>query len=151
MRANDYDFLVIGGGSGGIAAAKRAAGHGGTAAVIERDRLGGTCANRGCVPKKIMFNAAAIAEVLRDARDYGFNVGEQSFSWSTLKRARDGFVEWLIEVYRRGLLAEGVTDISGDARFVDAHTVEVNGGDPLRAARQPRRDHALPTASGRRD
>jgi glutathione reductase (NADPH) len=127
MSANDYDFLVIGGGSGGIAAAKRAAGHGATAAVIERGRLGGTCVNRGCVPKKIMFNAAAIADVLRDAREYGFNVGEQSFSWSTLKRARDGFVERLIEVYRRGLVAEGVTEVSGEARFIDAHTVEVNG------------------------
>jgi glutathione reductase (NADPH) len=127
MSANDYDFLVIGGGSGGIAAAKRAAGYGVKTAVIERGRLGGTCVNRGCVPKKIMFNAAAIAEVIRDARDYGFDVGEQSFSWSTLKRARDGYVERLTEVYRRGLVAEGVTEISGEARFIDAHTVEVNG------------------------
>jgi len=127
MSAKDYDFLVIGGGSGGIAAAKRAAGHGAKAVVIERGRLGGTCVNRGCVPKKIMFNAAAIAEVLREARGYGFAVGDQGFDWSTLKQARDEFVGRQVEVYRRGLLAEGVAEVAGEARFVDAHTVEVNG------------------------
>jgi glutathione reductase (NADPH) len=127
MSANDYDFLVIGGGSGGIAAAKRAAGHGAKAVLIERDRLGGTCVHRGCVPKKIMFNAAAIAEVLRDARDYGFDVGDPGFNWATLKQARDGFVGRQAEVYQRGLLAEGVAEVSGEARFIDPHTVEVNG------------------------
>jgi glutathione reductase (NADPH) len=134
MSERDYDFLVIGGGSGGLAAAKRAAGHGAKAAVIERDRLGGTCVNRGCVPKKIMFNAASIAEVLRDARDYGFDLGANGFSWSTIKRARDAYVDRLNEVYRRGLVAEGVTEVSGEARFIDAHTVEVNGAR-LRADR----------------
>src|SRR5436190_16197726 len=127
MSAQDYDFLVIGGGSGGLAAAKRAAGHGAKSAVIERDRLGGTCVNRGCVPKKIMFNAAAIADVLHDARDYGFTIGESSFNWQTLKQARDAFIERLNGIYRRGLEAEGAEAISGDARFVDAHTVEVEG------------------------
>lgn len=125
MTARDYDFLVIGGGSGGLAAAKRAAGHGAKAAVIERDRLGGTCVNRGCVPKKVMFNAASIGEMLRDARDYGFDIDTRSFSWSTLKQARDTFVKRLNDIYRRGLVAADVTEITGDARLIDQNTVQV--------------------------
>lgn len=129
---NEYDFLVIGGGSGGLACAKRAAGHGARVALIERDRLGGTCVNRGCVPKKVMFNAASIAEMLRDARDYGFNVEAPDFSWEKLKQARDAFVKRLNDIYRRGLVTAGVQEISGEARFVDARTLEV-GSQRLRA------------------
>jgi glutathione reductase (NADPH) len=129
----DYDFLVIGGGSGGLAAAKRAAGYGAKTAIIERDRLGGTCVNRGCVPKKMMFNAASIAEMLRDARSYGFDVPASNVDWNKLKTARDAYVERLNQIYRRGLGTAGVAEISGEARFVDAHTVEV--GDTSLSAR----------------
>jgi glutathione reductase (NADPH) len=125
--ATEYDFLVIGGGSGGLAAAKRAAAHGARTALIERDRLGGTCVNRGCVPKKVMYNAASIAEMLRDARSYGFDVGANGFDWNRLKTARDAYVERLNEIYRRGLTSAGATEISGEAKFVDAHTVDVGG------------------------
>lgn len=128
----EYDFLVIGGGSGGLAAAKRAAAHGARTALIERGRLGGTCVNRGCVPKKLMFNAASIAEMLRDARGYGFDFGANGFNWSRLKTARDAYVERLNAIYRRGLTSAGVTEISGEARFFDAHSVDV-GGTRLRA------------------
>jgi glutathione reductase (NADPH) len=127
MTSRDYDFLVVGGGSGGVAAAKRAAGHGAKTVLIESDRLGGTCVNRGCVPKKIMYHVASIAAMLRDARAYGFDVAANGFDWSTLKLERDAYIQRLNEIYRRGLVAEGVSEIVGEARFVDAHTVEVNG------------------------
>ncbi len=80
-----YDYLVLGGGSGGLASARRAAGHGARCAVIEQGRLGGTCVNVGCVPKKVMFNAAGIAEALHDAKGYGFDVSVDGFDWSRLK------------------------------------------------------------------
>src|SRR5690606_28149036 len=129
---DEYDFLVIGGGSGGLAAAKRAAGHGAKVALIERDRLGGTCVNRGCVPKKVMFNAAAVAEVLRDARDYGFDLERRGFRWGDLKRARDAYVQRLNDIHRRSLAAAGVSEIAGEARVIDASTLEV-GGRRMRA------------------
>lgn len=127
MAKNEYDFLVIGGGSGGLAAARRAAAYGAKTALIERDRLGGTCVNRGCVPKKVMFNAASIAEMLRDAGGYGFDVEVQPVRWADLKAKRDQYVRRLNDIYRRNLETAGVTEISGEARFVDAHTVEVGG------------------------
>lgn len=140
----DYEFLVIGGGSGGLAAAKQAAAHGAKAGVIERDRLGGTCVNRGCVPKKVMYNAASISEMLHDARDYGFDVERRGFNWADLKRARDAYVKRLNDIYRRGLAAAGVDEIAGDARFLDAGTVEV--GDARLRAR-----HILIATGARRD
>ena len=124
-KNTDYDFLVIGGGSGGLAAAKRAAAHGARAAIVERGRLGGTCVNRGCVPKKVMFNAASIAEMLRDARGYGFDVSASAIDWNHLKHVRDAYVARLNDIYRRGLVAAGVTEISGEARFVNRNTVAV--------------------------
>jgi glutathione reductase (NADPH) len=132
MNKTDFDFLVIGGGSGGLAAAKRAAAHGAKAAIVERDRLGGTCVNRGCVPKKVMFNAASIAEMLRDARGYGFDLAAPNIDWSHLKKARDAYVGRLNDIYRRGLAAAGVTEIAGEACFVDRHTIAV-GARRLRA------------------
>lgn len=143
-KTDDYDFLVIGGGSGGLAAAKRAAGYGAKVALIEHDRLGGTCVNRGCVPKKVMFNAASIAEMLQDARGYGFAVDARDLDWANLKRARDAYVARLNEIYRRGLTAAEVTEISGTARFVDAHTLDVDG-------RQLRAPHILIATGATRD
>ena len=125
MSRFDYDFIVVGGGSGGIAAAKRAAAHGARVALIEHDRLGGTCVNRGCVPKKMLWNASSIAGAINDARAYGFSVGDARLDWSALARLRSTHIARLNALYGRGLDVAEVKHVPGTARFVDAQTVEV--------------------------
>ncbi|WP_448212420.1 glutathione-disulfide reductase [Colwellia sp. MEBiC06753] len=122
-----FDFLAIGAGSGGIASANRAAKLGKKAAVIEAKVIGGTCVNVGCVPKKAMWYAGQIADALHYARDYGFNAPLQSFDWATLIKNREAYIERIHAAYQRGFSANGVTVIEGFAKFVDKHTVEVNG------------------------
>jgi glutathione reductase (NADPH) len=122
-----YDLISIGGGSGGLACAQRAAEHGAKSAVIESHRLGGTCVNVGCVPKKVMWNAASIALALDDAGDYGFGVAAGDNDWGVLKQKRDAYIARLNGIYARNLAAKGVTRVQGRARFVDARTLEVNG------------------------
>jgi glutathione reductase (NADPH) len=122
-----WDYLVIGAGSGGIASARRAAEHGARVAIIEAERLGGTCVNQGCVPKKIMFNAASIAAALGDAEGYGFDVDVAGFDWSKLKAGRDAYVERLNGIYARNLEGSRVTTIHGRGRFVAPREVEVAG------------------------
>jgi glutathione reductase (NADPH) len=122
-----FDLISVGGGSGGLACAQRAAEHGAKAAVIEPHRLGGTCVNVGCVPKKVMWNAATVASSLRDAGDYGFDVQAAANDWALLKTKRDAYVLRLNGIYERNLAAKGVAYVRGAARFIDAHTVEVNG------------------------
>jgi glutathione reductase (NADPH) len=122
-----FDLLILGGGSGGLACAQRAAEYGAKAAVIESHRLGGTCVNVGCVPKKVMWNAASVALSLTDANDYGFNVTVGDSDWPALKRKRDAYVLRLNGIYERNLAAKGVTYVRGAARFLDKSTVEVNG------------------------
>ena len=120
-----YQLLVIGGGSGGLAHAQRAAEYGIKAAAIEADRLGGTCVNVGCVPKKVMWYAANQTHQLHHAKDYGFDVEQKGFDWTTLKRNRDAYVKRLNGIYENNLDKRGVDYIDGRARFVDANTVEV--------------------------
>lgn len=127
----DYDYVVIGGGSGGISSAKRAASHGAKVCIIEQSRLGGTCVNVGCVPKKVMYLAAGIAHTLKhDSVHYGFTGGEDvaknNFNWLKLKQARDGYVKRLNGIYERGLNNSNVTFIYGSASFVDEHTIKVD-------------------------
>ena len=122
-----FDLISIGGGSGGLACAQRAAEYGAKAAVIEPHRLGGTCVNVGCVPKKVMWNAAGVALSLQDANDYGFQVKVGESDWAQLKRKRDAYVLRMNGIYERNLGAKGVAYVRGAARFVDAHTVLVNG------------------------
>ncbi len=125
--SSHFDFLVVGGGSGGIAAANRAASYGARCGLIERSRLGGTCVNVGCVPKKVMWYAASMAHSLHDAADYGFLIQGHQLEWNQLKSARDAYVARLNDIYRSGLESNGVAEIRGDASFVDAKTVEVEG------------------------
>jgi glutathione reductase (NADPH) len=122
-----FDYLVLGGGSGGVASARRAAAHGKAVALVEAGRLGGTCVNVGCVPKKIMWSAACIAEALEDAEGYGFEVGPTKLDFARLKDGRDRYVRFLNEIYAKNLTNEGVERIDGYGRFVDAHTVDVAG------------------------
>ena len=120
-----YDYIAIGGGSGGLASAQRAAEYGARAAVIEAGRLGGTCVNVGCVPKKLMWTAAALAHGFDDARGYGFDVGAIDHDWSRLKAARDAYVARLNGIYAANLEKRRVAWLKGAARFLDAHTLAV--------------------------
>src|SRR3982751_4675940 len=105
--ATDFDLIVIGGGSGGLAGARRAAEHGAKALVIEAGRLGGTCVNVGCVPKKVMWNAGQLGHALYDAREYGFDVTvprpDAWHDWPTLKTKRDAYVARLNGIYEKNL------------------------------------------------
>lgn len=122
-----FDYVVIGGGSGGVATARRAAEYGAKVALVESGRLGGTCVNVGCVPKKLMWYAADIASKFHDAPGYGFEFVPPSFDWGVLKTRRDAYIERLNGIYASLLEKSGVTVVRGHGRFVDAHTVEVDG------------------------
>ncbi len=122
-----YDLVCIGGGSGGIAAARRAASHGARCAMIERSLLGGTCVNLGCVPKKVMWNAAHMAAGLERAGDYGLKIERRGLDWNALVERREAYIRRLNGIYERNLGTSGVALHRGDARFIDPHTVEVNG------------------------
>ena len=127
MSTPAFDLICIGGGSGGLACAQRAVEYGAKTAVIEADRLGGTCVNVGCVPKKVMWNAASVAMTVADAGDYGFDITIGDSDWPALKHKRDAYIVRLNGIYARNLAAKGVVYVHGTARFIDAHTVEVNG------------------------
>jgi len=122
---SNYDYLVIGGGSGGVATARRAAEYGARVVLIEASRLGGTCVNVGCVPKKVMWHAAQIGHILHDAANYGFELDARGLHWPTLKQRRDAYIERLNGIYANMLDKAGVEVVRGYARFVDANTVEV--------------------------
>jgi glutathione reductase (NADPH) len=122
-----YDYLVIGGGSGGIASARRAAEHGARVLLIESGRMGGTCVNVGCVPKKVMWNASRVAEVLHDAPGYGFDVAAAGFGWPVIKTSRDAYVARLNAIYERNLDSSGIDRVHGHGRFLEPHTVAAAG------------------------
>jgi glutathione reductase (NADPH) len=123
----DYDLIVIGGGSGGLACAQRAAEYGARVLIAEAGRLGGTCVNVGCVPKKVMWNAAEIAHAVEDGAGYGFDIGAHRHDWLALKRARDAYVARLNDIYERNLEKRKVELARGFARFATANTVEIDG------------------------
>jgi glutathione reductase (NADPH) len=125
--ANDYDLAVIGGGSGGLACARRAAEYGARAVVVESGALGGTCVNVGCVPKKVMWNAAQIAELIHDAPEYGFQVQVERLDWLTLKTRRDAYVTRLNAIYERNLASSKVELVRGYARLTGPNSLEVGG------------------------
>ncbi|MGK2960420.1 MAG: glutathione-disulfide reductase [Candidatus Malihini olakiniferum] len=123
-----YDYLAIGGGSGGIASINRAAMYGQKCALIEAKYLGGTCVNVGCVPKKVMWHAAQIAEAIhRYGLDYGFDTTVNAFNWDILVKNRSTYIDRIHQSYNNVLSSNKVRFIHGVACFIDAHTVEVNG------------------------
>lgn len=128
----EADYLVLGIGSGGIASARRAAKHGAKVIAVESSRYGGTCVNVGCVPKKVTWNAADIAETFKDAKAYGFSgVDNPTFDFPLFKRKRDAYVKRLNGIYENNLNKDKIEHIRGRAKFVAKDEVEValeNGG-----------------------
>ena len=140
----DYDLVAIGGGSGGLSVVERAARYGARCALIERGPLGGTCVNLGCVPKKILWFGAGLAEALADAPAYGFQVRREGFDWAALKRKRDQYISGIHGWYDQYLADSGIEHITGEARLLGegrvqvadriltaAHIVIAVGGEPV--------------------
>lgn len=141
-----FDYLVIGGGSGGIASARRAAEYGAKVALIEHGPLGGTCVNVGCVPKKLCFYCASMAEMMRDLKDYGFDTAAPvpRVNWAAFKAKRDAYIKRLNGIYGANLTKSNIELVKGRATFVSPKTVHVGenaysgehvliatGGEPL--------------------
>uniref|UniRef100_A0A8D2JHS7 Glutathione reductase n=2 Tax=Varanus komodoensis TaxID=61221 RepID=A0A8D2JHS7_VARKO len=124
-----FDYLVLGGGSGGLASARRAAEFGARVAVVERGPLGGTCVNVGCVPKKVMWNTAVHSEFLHDHADYGFEISDVKFKWRIIKEKRDAYVKRLNGIYQNNLNKAHIETIIGHATFTSDQepTLEVGG------------------------
>jgi len=127
MARYDYDLFVIGAGSGGVAASRRAAAHGAKAGIAEDSRVGGTCVIRGCVPKKLLTYAAHYAADFEDAAAYGWSVGRAEFDWPTLIANKDKEIDRLNGIYIRMLKTAGVALHEARATMIDAHTLEVGG------------------------
>ncbi|MCQ2035345.1 glutathione-disulfide reductase [Stutzerimonas kunmingensis] len=125
--AYDFDLFVIGAGSGGVRAARFAAGFGAKVAVAESRYLGGTCVNVGCVPKKLLVYGAHYAEDIGQAQGYGWTIDGATFDWKTLIANKNREIQRLNGIYRSILVDSGVTLLQAHARLVDAHTVEVEG------------------------
>lgn len=125
--AYDFDLFVIGAGSGGVRAARFAAGYGARVAVAESRYLGGTCVNVGCVPKKLLVYGAHYAEELDQAQGYGWTIDGATFDWKTLISQKDREIQRLNGIYKNLLVDSGVTLLQAHATLVDAHTVEVEG------------------------
>lgn len=127
MPTCDYQLFIIGGGSGGVRAARIAASLGARVAIAENFRYGGTCVIRGCVPKKLLVYASHFAQDFEDAQGFGWTVPAAQFSWPQLIEAKNREIARLSGLYEKNLLSANVTVMHGAARVLDAHTVEVNG------------------------
>ena len=125
--AYEFDLFVIGAGSGGVRAARFAAGFGAKVAVAESCYLGGTCVNVGCVPKKLLVYGAHFAEDFEQASGFGWSLGEANFDWATLIANKDREIHRLNGIYRNLLVNSGVTLMEGHAKLTGPHEVEVNG------------------------
>lgn len=122
-----FDYIVIGGGSGGIASANRAGMHGAKVLLIEGNNIGGTCVNVGCVPKKVMWSAAEMrSTMLHQAKEYGFNLTMEDVDFEGLVGRREAYIDRLHGLYMKGLASNGVSFVNGYAKFVDKQVVEVN-------------------------
>ena len=143
-----YDYIAIGGGSGGIASVNRAASYGKKCAIIEAKHLGGTCVNVGCVPKKVMFYGAQIAEAINHyAPDYGFDVDVKKFDFAKLVESRQAYISRIHTSYDNVLAKNNVEVIRGFAKFVNKNTLEVTFADGT--TEQVTADHILIATGGR--
>ena len=125
---SDFDLFVIGGGSGGVACARRAASHGARVGLVEESRMGGTCVHRGCIPKKFLVYASNFRHDFEDAAGYGWSVGDSVFDWSAMVAAKSTELDRLEGIYRRLLKDSGVTSVDGTGALVDANTVAIGDG-----------------------
>lgn len=123
----DYDLFVIGAGSGGLAASKRAASYGAKVAIAEQDLVGGTCVVRGCIPKKLMVYSSHFPQLIDSAAGYGWSVGDRQLDWQHLVKVVDNEVRRLSNLHINFLNKAGVELIPSRATLVDPHTVEVDG------------------------
>ncbi|CAM5549853.1 glutathione-disulfide reductase [Eoetvoesiella caeni] len=123
----DFDLFTIGAGSGGVAGSRRAAAYGAKVGICENSRVGGTCVIRGCVPKKLLVYGAQVADEIDDARGYGWDIGQATFSWPTLIANKNREIDRLNGIYIKMLADAGVELITGEGRMVDAHTVDIGG------------------------
>ena len=144
MTTFDYDLFVIGGGSGGVRAARIAASHGAKVAIAEEYRVGGTCVIRGCVPKKLLVYASQFGEAFEDAVAYGWTTRGVSFDWATLIANKDTEIDRLSGIYVRNLEASGVDIFYSRAELRDAHGVHLIAED-----RHVRARHILIATGGR--
>lgn len=126
MKNKRFDLIVLGGGSGGIASAVRAAKYGAKVAVVEQSFLGGTCVNLGCVPKKIMFNASMIADTIHKSNDYGFAPSVSKIDWGKLVSKRNAYIERLRQSYAQRFEQYHIKRIDGTGAFKEAHSIIVN-------------------------
>lgn len=125
MSEQDYDLFVIGAGSGGVRAARMAAGFGARVAIAEDRYMGGTCVNVGCVPKKLYVYASEFGKAFEDARGFGWDSHKPAFDWSFLRDNKKAEISRLNAIYRKLLSGANADIIDGRARIVDAHTVAV--------------------------
>ncbi len=152
----DFDLLVIGAGSGGIACARRAAEYGAKVGIIESNRLGGTCVNRGCVPKKLMVYASHFPVHFEAAQGYGWSVGKSTFNWEKMIAAVNDEVTRLNGIYQRMLDNSKVQLFRGYGKFIDSHTIAIGGekvtaekiliavgGKPVKPDNIPGIEHAI--------
>ncbi len=121
----DYDLIVVGAGPGGLAASERAASYGAKVAIVERDQVGGTCVVHGCIPEKLMTYAASFLQFFQNADDYGWGNVSSQFDWSQFMKAKEQHIEHLSQVHTEHLKKAKAELINGQARFLDAYTLEI--------------------------
>ena len=123
----EFDLIIIGAGPGGYEMAAEAAHQGMNVALVERDKLGGTCLNRGCIPTKALCRNAEVVATMREAARWGVNTGDIAVDYATAAARKDEVVDQLRNGVEMLLNSASVTIVNGEARLVDAHTVEVAG------------------------
>ncbi|GAP99489.1 FAD-dependent oxidoreductase [Leptolyngbya sp. NIES-2104] len=121
----DYDLIVIGAGPGGLAASERAASYGARVAIVERGQVGGTCVVHGCIPEKLMTYAASFLQFFQSADEYGWGNVSCQFDWSQFMKAKEQHIQHLSQVHIEHLQKAEAELIDGQARFLDAHTLEI--------------------------